>query len=350
MSRPPSPLDNLWHPPALAATVLAGEALALILALSAPQQGDFWVRFGLVSLVVQWIGLSTLLAIYLLRAPLARLPPGVLAWSCLAILLLVSVLVAALGQSLVTGLWGADDDAFALRSLGIAVVVGLLALVAFQNYTEAKRHALRAKQAELEALQARIHPHFLFNTLNSAAALVHARPDDAERVLLDLGDLFRAALAEPGWVPLERELDLCRRYLAIEQQRFGERLRVEWRVDDGLAGLWVPLLAIQPLVENAVVHGLDERSGAKSLCLEASQDATALVVSVSNAAPSRPPGPAHSGHSIGLAGVRARVESATHGTGSVRAAADGARFEVRVVLPKAAMPAPPVPGAQTTTR
>jgi two-component system sensor histidine kinase AlgZ len=165
-------------------------------------------------------------------------------------------------------------------------------------------------------------------------------------VLLDLGDLFRAALSEPGWVPLEHELDLCRRYLAIEQQRFGDRLRVEWRIEEGLEGLSVPLLTIQPLVENAVVHGLDERSGAKSLCVEAGRSATELLVSVRNAVPRDPETTARNGHSIGLAGVRARIESVTHGAGNLTTESDGTSFVARIVLPKAAMPA----RDQTTTR
>jgi two-component system sensor histidine kinase AlgZ len=351
-ARTHGPLDALFRPPAVIAALLAGEAVAAILALAPGAEGDRWVRFGLASLGVQWTALGTLTALYLLRVPLARLRRSVLAWTCLMLFLAMALLVA-LAAWFLSGLASNSTGsglAFVLRLLGIAVVVGLLGLVAYQNYADAKHLAIRAKQAELEALQARVHPHFLFNTLNSAAALVHARPDDAERVLLDLGDLFRAALSEPGWVPLSHELELCRRYLAIEQQRFGERLRVEWRIDEGLEALSVPLLTIQPLVENAVVHGLDERSGAKSLSVEAIQTATELLISVRNAVPRDPTMFANNGHSIGLAGVRARIESVTHGTGTVTAESDGVRFVARVALPKAAMPAPAPGSDQTTTR
>src|SRR3546814_1090043 len=103
-----------------------------------------------------------------------------------------------------------------LRMLGIALVAGLLALVAFQNYSEATRLAVRAKQSELEALQARVRPHFLFNTLNSGIALVRQRPEQAEELLLGLSDLFRAALARPHDVALGEELALVRRYRSEE--------------------------------------------------------------------------------------------------------------------------------------
>ncbi len=339
-TRPHGPLDALFRPQAVIATLLAGEAVAAILALAPGATGDRWVRFGLASLGVQWAALGTLTALYLSRERLALLPGRALAWVCLALFLAITLLVAIVAwplSGLASGTAGSGFF-FILRMLAIALVVGLLGLVAYQNYADAKRLAIRAKQAELDALQARIHPHFLFNTLNSAAALVHARPDDAERVLLDLGDLFRAALSEPGWVPLEHELDLCRRYLAIEQQRFGERLQVEWRIGEGLEGLSVPLLTVQPLVENAVAHGLDERSGAKMLCVEIEQTASDLVVSVRNAVPRDAAARERNGHSIGLAGVRARIESVTQGAGSVTTESDGGSFVARVVLPKSAMP------------
>lgn len=106
---------------------------------------------------------------------------------------------------------------FVLRILALAVVVGLIGLLTYQNYWRSRQLAVRAKQLELEALQARIRPHFLFNTLNTGAALVHAQPDAAERVLLDLADLFRSALRGPQLIPLAEELALAHRYLEIEQ-------------------------------------------------------------------------------------------------------------------------------------
>ena len=100
---------------------------------------------------------------------------------------------------------------------------------------------MRAKQSELQALQARIRPHFLFNTLNTGAALVHPRPEEAERLLLDLADLFRAALAGPRQILLEDELSLARRYLEIEALRFGERLQVRWELPtDGISTTYWP--------------------------------------------------------------------------------------------------------------
>lgn len=337
---PPQPhtaLDSLWTPQALIAAVLIGEGVAIVVTLS-PQVGDRWVLFGLTSLLAQWISLTGLGAIYLLRKQLVHLTPVAMAWVCLLLLMLSAYLISALAQAL---WWRSGGEltgtTFTPRLLGVTLVVGLLGVVAFQNYYTARRLALRAKQAELEALQARIHPHFLFNTLNSAAALIHLRPGDAERVLLDLSDLFRAALSEPGWVPLQHELDLCRRYLAIEQLRFGDRLKVEWHLGEDLDALHVPLLAVQPLVENAVAHGLDDTDHGRRVRIDVMQAGGALHVSVANAI-AETPLPRTGGHGIGLAAVRARVDAVTHGRGRLEAGEKGGDFVARLLIPRDPMP------------
>ena len=192
---PHQPLDALWRPNSLLVIVLAGQALALILTLApARPTEDRLVQFGLASLGIQWVALTTLCVLYLLRRRLARWPPKRIVWLCLAILLAMTTLVAFAAWNLLdqAAAIGMQRKWFVMRMLALALVVGLIGLLTFQNYWEARRLAVRAKQLELEALQARIRPHFLFNTLNTGAALVHARPDEAERVLLDLADLFRS--------------------------------------------------------------------------------------------------------------------------------------------------------------
>ncbi len=341
-----SALDNLWTPQALVATVLAGEALAIVMTLASAGP-DRWVTFGLLSLLVQWVALAGLGAIYLLRTRLARLPITSLAWVCLGLLLVAAYLVGIVAQSALFATTGDHPDtSFLPRLLGITMIVGLLALVAFQNYSQSRRAALRAKQAELEALQARLHPHFLFNTLNSAMALIHDRSHEAERILLDMSDLFRAALSKPGWVSLAHELDLCRRYLAIEQARFGERLQVHWEIASELEPMQVPLLSLQPLIENAVAHGIERGHGGKSLSVTVEVTESALVVEVGNPAAADVENSLRRGHHIGLAGVRARLESATDGGATLTTRLDGQRFTARVVVPRGAMPLSP----QASTR
>jgi len=115
-------------------------------------------------------------------------------------------------------------------------------------------------RARLEALQARIRPHFLFNSLNSIASLIASDPERAELAVLDLSDLFRASLAKPGSLVAWRdELALARRYLSIEQYRLGARLELDWQVEGVPDDLPIPQLTLQPLLENAILHGIQPR-------------------------------------------------------------------------------------------
>ncbi len=340
------PLDALFRPQAIVATILVGEALAILLALAPARIADRLVLFGLVSLAVQWVSLGTLALLYLLRAPLSRLPAARQAWAAFGMFLSMSTLVSWGGILLVEV---ADPlaearPAFLLRWTGIAVVVGLLGLLAYQNYWRARQLAVRAKQLELEALQARIRPHFLFNTLNTGAALVHAHPDEAERVLLDLADLFRTALRGPQEIPLAEELALARRYLDIEALRLGPRLVVRWQQPPELPDIEVPALSIQPLVENAVRHGIEPRRGGGTLDLHVRIVGDAIEVVVENDLPDAAP-PA-SGHAIGLASSRRRVDALTNGSGRVESGLEQGRYVARVVVPIAERGGPP----QATTR
>ena len=330
----PAPLDALWRPTALMAVILAGEALGLLLALS-PGTDGWLVRFGLASLGIQWIAVGTLCALFLLRRVLARLPAMKLAWACLGLLLAMTLLVAAaawelLGMTMDPGVGRAS---FVLRMLALAFVVGLLGLVTYQNYWRARQLAVRAKQLELEALQARIRPHFLFNTLNTGAALVHARPADAERLLLDLADLFRCALRGPQQIPLAEELALTRRYLEIEALRFGDRLWLGWDIPEAMPDVLVPSLSIQPLAENAIRHGIERRPDGGAVDVAVHVHADRVEITVTNDMPGMVGG--GGGHAVGLASARERVHALTHGRGRVESRIENGRYIASVHLPLA---------------
>ncbi len=315
---PAQPLDALFRPPALIAAVLAGEALAFILALAPGQSSGRLVAFGLASLGIQWVALGTLCALFLLRRALSRTPAMWLAWVCLGLLLAITLLIASAAWSLL-GMemdLGVGRTSFVLRMLALSFVVGLLALLIYQNYWRARQLAVRTKQLELESLRARIRPHFLFNTLNTSAALVHARPDEAERVLLDLADLFRAALRGPELIPLAKEVELTRRYLEIESLRFGPRLRVNWSLPEVLPDATIPALSLQPLAENAIRHGIERLPGGGDIGIQLARADGWIRIQVDNDMPadgSR----ASEGHRIGLNSARERVRALSGGRGDV---------------------------------
>lgn len=181
----------------------------------------------------------------------------------------------------------------------------LSAMVLAGLFWRTKARTPAATAARLAELQSRIRPHFLFNTLNSAIALVRAEPAKAEAVLEDLSELFRHALADPAEsVTLGQEIALAQRYLEIEQIRFGDRLRVQWSLDAGAAQAKLPPLLLQPLVENAVKHGVEPSASGAQLRISTVRRGSKVVIKVTN---STPAGVGQGGHGLALANVRERL-------------------------------------------
>jgi two-component system, LytTR family, sensor kinase len=175
----------------------------------------------------------------------------------------------------------------------------------------------RLIEAQLQALQRQLHPHFLFNTLHAISALVHREPDKADAMIERLSDLLRLTLDKIGvqQVTLEQELDYLRAYLDIEQVHFGDRLEVIYDVDAHAMDALVPNLILQPLAENAIRHGLEPRSGRGRIAIEAFREGDTLVLRVIDTgrglfrvpavAPREGTGPAEAG--VGLSNTRARL-------------------------------------------
>ena len=207
-----------------------------------------------------------------------------------------------------------------------------------------------ATTARLTELQSRIRPHFLFNTLNSAIALVREEPAKAESLLEDLSDLFRVALIEQGEsTTLAEEITLARRYLAIEEVRFGKRLQVQWSLDPRTDNARLPPLLLQPLVENAVKHGVEPSPHGGRLRVLTQLRGSRVVVRITNTLPPKDEtrgarGDDHDtprGHGIALANVRARLALLHDVQGEFSAGVHDGLYEVRIALP-----APP-PGRAT---
>ena len=187
--------------------------------------------------------------------------------------------------------------------------------------------------ARLIELQSRIRPHFLFNTLNTAMALVRVDPRRAEGVLGDLAELFRVALMGSGEsVTLGDEIDLAQRYLAIEQVRFGERLSVKWELDAAAAKARVPPLLLQPLVENAVRHGIEPSSSGGAIRVRTRVRRGHAVVSVVNTLPSEPSMP---GHGLALRNVRERLLLMHDVAAQFDARREGDLYRAQIVVPLA---------------
>jgi two-component system sensor histidine kinase AlgZ len=214
-------------------------------------------------------------------------------------------------------------SAFAGALLAAALVAALV--------LRAKGRMPADTAARLSELQARIRPHFLFNTLNSAIALVREDPARAEALLEDLSDLFRHALMDPGEsVTLAEEVALARRYLDIEQVRFGERLQVEWALDPSAGGARVPPLLLQPLVENAVKHGVEPSAAGAQVKVTTQRRGGTVVIKVTNTVPA---GQGPRGHGVAQNNVRDRLRLLHDVQGQFQAALKDGIYQVRLEVP-----------------
>jgi two-component system sensor histidine kinase AlgZ len=207
-----------------------------------------------------------------------------------------------------------------------------------QAETEALRFQILSREAELRALRAQIHPHFLFNSLNSINALVTSQPEEARRLCLLLGDFLRRSLTlgTRDRVPFSEELALAEDLLAIEKVRFGSRLRFESRVEEAARPWPVPPLVLQPLVENAVTHGIAQMLDGGTVVLEARSDGEHLRVTIEN--PVDADGPHRKGTGIGLANVRRRLDALYGREAVLRHQARGDSFRVELEIPADAEP------------
>ena len=263
------------------------QAVAILLAFAPGISGDPWLRLGVISLCSHWI---TLLSLGFLCPLLRRLSVNQLHTS---LLLIATVLL--LGTCLVTvAIWFGLPEllvnyrsfaAFLASNLVLASVVGLLIGQLVLMHAERARLIAAQGAAEFSAFQARIQPHFLFNSLNAMAELVHQDPKAAEQALLDLADLFRAAMHAGDLLELTQELELVRKYLAIEQWRLGAKLQVEWLLPSGIPSVKLPALTLQPLVENAVRYGVEPSTQPVVITLQVIVGSQQVSVLITNPLP-----------------------------------------------------------------
>lgn len=196
--------------------------------------------------------------------------------------------------------------------------------------------ARAAQAAELRALRYQVNPHFLFNTLNSLSALVmRGQRDEAEAMIMNLSTFYRTSLADdPGEdVPLRDEIALQRLYLDIEMIRFPKRLCVTIDLPDDLAGVAVPSLILQPLVENAIKHGVSQTTRSVTVMISAARDGGTLILTVQDTGGSKTKSSARDGHGIGLANVRDRLAARFGSAARLATQVDERGFTVRLRLP-----------------
>ncbi|HQW07732.1 MAG TPA: sensor histidine kinase [Steroidobacteraceae bacterium] len=320
------------------AIVLIVELTALVVTLARDASAvAFWTDLARTSLFLIWIGLAGQAALCLVRRRLETLPVGAGAAAVLGIVcgtvLLVSEVAYRIGASgLLSGgemksLFPREHFAFIGRNVAIAFIVTALALRYFFVTHEWRRNIEMQSRARVHALQARIRPHFLFNSMNTIAALTRSNPARAEEAVQDLADLFRASLAEKrDQITLAEEIEIARTYERIELLRLGGRLKVEWRIASVPQGAIVPSLMIQPLLENAIYHGIEPRSSGGTVTVTGEHANGLVTIVVRNPVPER--AAPRDGNRVALANIRERL-ALMYGA---RAAVKAGRFDDEYIV------------------
>ncbi|WNH53549.1 sensor histidine kinase [Stenotrophomonas oahuensis] len=287
-------LPDLCRLPRLGAMLGLSELVVVVVAL-APDGSRQWGLSDFLSAsgLALWLALAVTVTLCAARQPLSRLPEAL----GTVVVVAAAALIAAICTGIVHALYDAlgtsgftHDVGFWRFTLGCATVTALIVALALRYFYVADRWSAQTvanARAQADALQARIRPHFLFNSMNLIASLVRRDPVVAERAVLDLSDLFRAALgAGEGDSTLQAECELAEAYLSIESLRVGERLQVQWQREEPLPwSLPMPRLVLQPLVENAVLHGISRLPAGGTIVISLRCENNQLRITVRNPAP-----------------------------------------------------------------
>lgn len=297
---------------------IGGNVLAMVLA-----KAQSWQALNLADLLqymlyINWILLCFAALVELFHQHFQRM--GIkLALICGFLLLQAIVLVTTTSLNVLT-YFGSNLNfqglslAIALEQVGLHLSFGILLGMFCFRYLYLREQWAQQQHSELnariQAMQARIHPHFLFNSLNSVISLISIDPDKAEQMLLNLSRLFRASFQELKLVKLQEEIELCQRYLEIEQIRLGERLQVEWKLEnkDLYSQVQIPLLTLQPLVENSIFHGVEKilTKSTISILIEILQNQINIIITNPYTQDNKT---LKKGHGIAIENVRQRLEA-----------------------------------------
>ena len=328
-------LPNFCHIRNLFGVVVLAVLLAVVLTLgTVGSLQEFARELSLRSLLIEWIVLAAAGLLCLLGPWLRRLSDGVaglLAWGIVQLI----TLVVALGALSVLALPVASTrgTAFVIECLGISAITTALLLRYLFMQRQWRRQMEAESEARFQALQSRIRPHFLFNSMNTIANLTRSDPELAEEVVQDLSDLFRASLSDSRRMStLRDELELARGYLRIESQRLGDRLRVEWDLEQLPEQARLPALVLQPLLENAVYHGIECATEPGTISIAGRYRRQRVNLSIRNTLPPEPAA-ARPGNRMALDNIRQRLQGFFSGEANLTQGEVDGEHQVRLVFP-----------------
>ena len=329
-------LPDLCQAQSILFLVLVAELLVIVMELAPSDLITFdWAQLGLASLFVQWVVLSSAAVLCNIRPWLSRMTAIRATMTGYSLILLLTLAFSVGAEFLVMkGDWGTHQTGAVARNVIVAAVMTGIAFRYFYLQHQLRQQEKAELNSRIQALQSRIRPHFLFNSMNIIASLIEVDPVAAEGVVEDLSLLFRASLndstSEP--VPLEDELELCAKYVHIEALRLDDRLEVDWAVEVDPTRVRIPMLTLQPLIENAIYHGIQPHPEGGVVKISIRQEDRTMVLEVTN--PVVANRQSHErGNRMALENIRHRLE-AIYGYGtSVTTYQDESTFRTRIAYP-----------------
>ncbi len=294
--------------------IILAELLAIILTLAtAKYSDDQYYDLAIYSLFIQIIALSCSASLCLCRRILNQFSEFWTAALSYALMLLVSFFIIQLIWWLMYKYGFMPDVSqshfdYSLRCMGISAIFSALALRYFYIQHQLRKQIVSESRARIEALQARIRPHFLFNCMNTIASLTRKAPDLAEEAVENLADLFRASLQNNQHIStLGKELELCRQYLSIEQHRFGERLKCDWQTETIPLETRIPPLTLQPILENAIYHGIEPLAAGGTIKIKGEVNNKLVQITISNPLANDRDNDRHDGNHLAQENIRQRL-------------------------------------------
>lgn len=324
----------LFNDRGVLASLVVTQVIAIVLAFAPNVEGDVWLRLGVISLFLHLTVLFSSSSLYFCRFFLQKKNQPIQITSFFTVFILSTIVFSFLYSYIAFDI-RADEQLlyFILRNCIIVFLLAALFVQFLLIYFEKEQQTKALSRAELDALQARIRPHFLYNSLNTAAELTHQDANAAEQAILALAALSQAAMRSGQSVPLEDEIALSKQYVSLESWRFGSRLKVDWQIPNELPTLAIPCLTLQPLIENAVCHGVETSEVGAIIKVELHVTTGYLTIIVSNPvtasdAKTRP------NNGMALENIRQRLNIYYNNKAQLTITNKNDVFRVKVVIPK----------------
>jgi len=321
--------------------VVASMVLLAAIILLAPGKdfmGDL-ESLGIQAMFLQWLGLTCLAVLCLLNRWLINLSPVMSTVTIFIVIQLITLMVSefayrlTLMQPMLRELQPEQHGLFLAKNTIISMIISSVVLWVMHLLQQLRIHIEAESQARIRALQARIRPHLLFNSMNTIAALTQIDADAAEQAILDLSEIYRVSLKSGSSIStLQKEMDLTRHYLAVEKLRLGKRLQILWDIDDATLNVSIPALTIQPLVENAVYHGIEPRSDGGWISIAAVLDKE-VKITITNPLPTRDDDTLRRGNQMAIANISERLGILYGDRADLQSSQDTESYYVLLTLP-----------------